>query len=247
MQNPRIKRGYWILLTMIYTQVLEALRSLANAEKAAFFPKFFKSFPGGYGEGDLFLGVTVPNQRNIANKFVHMVNPDELQDLIESPYHEVRLTALFILVNKYQKATDKTFWVEFYLKNLAYVNNWDLVDSSAHLILGEWLWDKDRTLLYQMAQTGNLWENRISIISTHYFIRKKDFADTLAISEILLRHPHDLIHKAVGWMLREVGNRDFEAEKAFLQKHHQSMPRTMLRYAIERFPIPEKEYFMKKE
>lgn len=231
---------------MTVQAVIQALSDLSDPKKAAFFPTFFKAMSGGYGEGDLFLGVTVPNQRKVAAQFVKKTTEADLQQLIESPYHEVRLTALLILVAKFNKAAEKGFWVDFYLRNLRYVNNWDLVDSSAHLILGEWLFDKNRSLLYPMAQNGTLWEQRIAIISTFQFIRKNDFSDTLKIAEMLINHRHDLIHKAVGWMLREVGKRDFETEKEFLEKHYQSMPRTMLRYAIERFPTIEREYFMKK-
>lgn len=231
---------------MTASAIIRALSDLSNPEKAAFLPGFFRAFPGGYGEGDKFLGVTVPNQRKVASQFAKQTTEGDLQHLIENPYHEVRLTALLILVSKFRKASEKGFWVDFYLRNLKYVNNWDLVDSSAHFILGEWLWDKDRTMLHDMARRENLWEQRIAIISTYHFIRKKDFADTLTISETLIDHRHDLIHKAVGWMLREIGNRDFEAEKVFLEKHYRQMPRTMLRYAIEKFPAEEKEYFMKK-
>jgi 3-methyladenine DNA glycosylase AlkD len=231
---------------MTASAVIQALSDLSNPEKAAFLPRFFKAFPGGYGEGDRFLGVTVPNQRTVATQFAKKTTAVDLQQLIENPYHEVRLTALLILVAKFKKASEKGFWVDFYLRNLKYVNNWDLVDSSAHFILGEWLWNKDRTILYTMAEEGTLWEQRVAIISTYHFIRKKDFADTFTIAETLIDHRHDLIHKAVGWMLREIGNRDFEAEKVFLEKHYRQMPRTMLRYAIEKFPAAEKEYFMKK-
>ncbi|EMS31834.1 Putative DNA alkylation repair enzyme [Mariniradius saccharolyticus AK6] len=231
---------------MTASAIIQALSDLSNPEKAAFLPGFFKAFPGGYGDGDKFLGVTVPNQRKVAAHFAKKTTEGDLQQLIESPYHEVRLTALLILVSKFRKASEKGFWVDFYLRNLKYVNNWDLVDSSAHFILGEWLWDKDRKMLHDMARRGNLWEQRIAIISTYHFIRKQDFADTFTIAETLIDHRHDLIRKAVGWMLREIGNRDFEAEKVFLEKHYRQMPRTMLRYAIEKFPAVEKENFMKK-
>lgn len=231
---------------MTTQKIIQALSELSNPEKAAFLPGFFKAFPGGYGDGDKFLGVTVPNQRKVAAQFGKQTTEGDLQRLIENPYHEVRLTALLILVSKFKKASEKGFWVDFYLRNLPYVNNWDLVDSSAHIILGEWLWDKDRSLLHDMARNGNIWEQRIAVISTYHFIRKSDFTDTLAIAELLLSHEHDLIHKAVGWMLREIGKRDFETERKFLEKHYRKMPRTMLRYAIEKFPTSEKEFFMKK-
>lgn len=233
----------------ISDQIWNDLQKRAIPEKALFLPGFFKTGKGQYGEGDLFLGVTVPDQRRIAKEYWKAVAMDELDKLIQSPYHEVRLTSIFMLVSKFQKAknqNEKKIWVDFYLKNRSWVNNWDLVDSSAHLILGDYLFDKDRSLLYDLAKSGMLWDQRIAIMSTYHFIRKMDFSDTLKIAEILLHHPHDLIHKAVGWMIREVGNRDFETAKQFLHKHYQNMPRTMLRYAIEKFDSETKEFFMKK-
>jgi 3-methyladenine DNA glycosylase AlkD len=232
-----------------YLGIIESLKTLANPEKAIFLPKFFKTGPGQYGEGDKFLGVIVPEQRQVAKHNWKFVNMEDLEMLIQNPFHEVRLTAIFMLVEKYQKSktqSDKELYVEFYLKQRTFVNNWDLVDSSAHLILGDYLFDKDRSILYDLAKSGILWDQRIAIMSTFYFIRKKDFSDTLKISEILLHHPHDLIHKAVGWMIREVGNRDFDTANQFLLKHYQSMPRTMLRYAIEKFDVDTKAFFMKK-
>lgn len=228
--------------------LIKSLRELADPKKAAFFPKFFKTGPGEYGEGDKFLGVTVPNQRKVANSYWRNIDEKELKILLSSEYHEVRLTGLFILVSKFQKAKgidEKSKWVDFYLQNRQAVNNWDLVDSSAHLILGAWLWDKDRSLLYSFAASGNLWDQRISILSTFFFIRNNDFGETLKISEILLDHPHDLIHKAVGWMLREIGKRDYELEFQFLRQHYSNMPRTMLRYAIEKFEPETRELFLK--
>jgi 3-methyladenine DNA glycosylase AlkD len=226
--------------------IIDALNGYSNPERAIFYPKFFKAILGGYGEGDQFLGVTVPNQRIVAGRFAKKTTEEDLQQLIESPFHEVRLTALLILATKFKKASEKGFWADFYLRNIRYVNNWDLVDSSAHQILGEWLWDKERTLLYEMAKKGNLWEQRIAIMSTFCFIRRKDFQTTLGLAEMLITHRHDLIHKATGWMLREVGKRDFETERGFLEQHYRDMPRTMLRYAIEKFPPKEKAYFMQK-
>jgi 3-methyladenine DNA glycosylase AlkD len=230
-------------------QLFNDLSLLSNPEKALFLPKFFKTGKGEYGEGDQFLGVTVPDQRKIAKKYWKEIEGKELGVLITSPFHEVRLTTLFMLVSKFEKSKtplEKKQWVDFYLKNKQYVNNWDLVDSSAHLIMGSWLFDKDRTILYDLANSGNLWDQRIAIMSTFYFIRKKDFEDTLKLSEILLSHKHDLIHKAVGWMLREVGNRDYQTEYDFLEKHYKIMPRTMLRYAIEKFDPKVREMFMAK-
>lgn len=234
----------------IKDQIEEALRQKSIPEKAAILSGFFKTGKGEYGEGDRFLGVTVPEQRIIAKKYWKDLPDQELDIMIKSPFHEVRLTSILILVLKYQKATgkaEKKSWVDFYLKNRSWVNNWDLVDSSAHLILGDYLFDKDRSILYDLAKSDILWDQRIAIMSTFCFIRKKDFSDTLKISEILLHHPHDLIHKAVGWMIREIGKRDFETANQFLLKHYQSMPRTMLRYAIEKFDVDAKAFFMKKD
>jgi 3-methyladenine DNA glycosylase AlkD len=238
-----------ILPSSIYQQIIKELHEVADPIKAEFFPKFFKTGKGEYGEGDQFLGVKVPDQRKVAKKFWRDIEAKDLEVLITSPFHEVRLTSIFMLVSKFEKATtpgEKKKWVDFYLDNREHVNNWDLVDSSALQILGAWLFDKDRSLLYDLAKSGKLWDQRIAMISTFYFIRKKDFEDTLKIAEILLNHPHDLIHKAVGWMIREVGNRDYEVAFGFLKKHYEKMPRTMLRYAIEKFDPKVREMFLAK-
>ncbi|ERM82530.1 hypothetical protein P872_05760 [Rhodonellum psychrophilum GCM71 = DSM 17998] len=229
-------------------QILLDLQALADPKKAEFLPKFFKVGPGQYGEGDLFMGVTVPHQRKIATKYWKEISKEALSQLLHSPYHEARLTALFVLVKKFEKAksdTEKQDWMEFYLKHRSGVNSWDLVDSSAPKILGEWLFDKNRSLLFDFATTGTLWEKRMAMISTLYFIRKMDFEDTFKIAEILLRDSHDLIHKVIGWMIREVGNRDMDIAFAFLKKHYKIMPRTMLRYAIEKNDPDVREAFLK--
>jgi 3-methyladenine DNA glycosylase AlkD len=229
-------------------QIKNDLEGLMNSEKAEFLPGFFKAIPGGYGEGDKFIGVTVPDQRRIAKKYCKTISLDELQELLRDPVHEYRLTALFILVGKFEKAaaeTQKKKLTDFYIDNMAYVNNWDLVDSSAYKILGEYLVDKEKDLLYELAKSDNLWHQRIAIISTFCFIKKNHFDDALAIATILLNHQHDLIHKAVGWMLREIGNRDFRAEYDFLAVHYRKMPRTMLRYAIEKFEPELRQKFLK--
>ncbi len=221
-----------------------------NFEKAAFLPKFFKAYPGGYGEGDQFLGVSVPDQRKVARQFGKEIRKKELIKLLHDPIHEVRLCSVFILVSKYQRSKtpkDKEKWVRVYLDNLDGVNNWDLVDSSAHQILGDWLLDKPRDLLLEFANSNDLWKQRIAMIATYQFIRKEDFESTLKVAEILLHHEHDLIHKAVGWMLREVGNRNKEVEVSFLNQHYQTMPRTALRYAIEKFPEDERKAYLKGE
>jgi len=199
--------------------------------------RFFKTGKGEYGEGDIFLGVTVPKMRRVAKKYKEL-SIDKIQSLLRSPIHEERLTALLILVENFRKAdeTEKTEIFNLYLKNTKYINNWDLVDLSASRIVGEFLKDKPVDILYTLAKSKSLWERRIAIISTFQFIWEGRFAETLKISKILLTDRHDLIHKAVGWMLREVGKRSFKTEEGFLKKHYKKMPRTMLRYSIEKFP-----------
>lgn len=222
----------------IAEKIRHELQLKANQEKATFLSRFFQVFPGGYGEGDKFLGVTVPEQHKVARTFYKEILPDELESLLRDSFHECRLTALFIMILKYEKAkteTEKEKLVESYLQNINYVNNWDLVDSSAHKLLGPHLENRERKLIYDLARSNQLWPQRIAILTTYHFIRYCDFDDTLKLSELLLHHEHDLIHKAVGWMLREVGNRDFQVEYNFLKRHYKNMPRTMLRYAIERF------------
>jgi len=223
------------------------LRQYIEPEKAELLPKFFQTFPKGYGEGDLFLGIRVPNIRKIAKKYKNFTF-NELSILISDVYHEIRLLALFILVIRFEKSKQECEHkqiAEFFIKNIEYVNNWDLVDSSAHKILGAYLEDKDRQILYDYATSGKLWLQRIAIIATFWYIRKEDFCDALKIAEILVNHPHHLIHKAVGWMLREVGNRNREAEEHFLKKFYKTMPRTMLRYAIEKFENKLRQKYLK--
>lgn len=224
------------------------LSKYINPEKAAFFPKFFKTGKGEYSEGDKFIGITVPDQRKVAGEFKD-ISLLELQKVIESEVHEHRLTASIIVVNKFRKTNDmneRKKLIDFYLQNLDYVNNWDLVDTSAE-ILGEYLADKDRKLIYELANSDKLWHQRISIIATFHYIKHHQFSDTLAIAEMLLTHEHDLIQKAVGWMLRELGKRDLETEIQFLDKHYRKMPRTMLRYAIERFPEDLRQKYPSRE
>ncbi|UZD21973.1 DNA alkylation repair protein [Algoriphagus halophytocola] len=219
-------------------QVKAALADKSIPEKAAFFPRFFKSFPGGYGEGDKFLGVKVPEQRKVAKQVYQEISNQEISQLLQDEFHEVRLTSLFILVYRYQKLkseTEQKEVVDFYLSHLQYVNNWDLVDGSCHHILGHYFLDREKTLFYDLADSGQLWKQRVAMVSTYYWIKRDRFEDALALAEKLLHHPHDLIHKAVGWMLREIGNQDMDEEMAFLKKHYKKMPRTALRYAIEKF------------
>jgi 3-methyladenine DNA glycosylase AlkD len=221
------------------------LKESAIAEKAAFFPRFFKSGPGEYGEGDMFIGVTVPLQRKIAKTYKDL-SLEELSELINDDIHEYRSTALFILTARMAKADEmeEETLAHFYLDHKDRVNNWDLVDCSAHLILGKFLYNRDRDLLYYLAHSEDLWDKRKAIIATMYYIKKGQFEDTLKISEVLLHDKHDLIHKAVGWMLRVVGDMDPEVEEGFLKKHYKTMPRTMLRYAIEKFPEEKRKAYL---
>lgn len=229
-------------------QIIESLKDKSNPEKAAFFPKFFKAFPGGYGEGDQFLGVKVPDQRKIAKQFFKEISLNELSELIQNPFHEVRLTGLLALVYRYEKTKSEEGQkelVDFYLKHLEFINNWDLVDTTCHQILGEFHFNKGKELFYELAASENLWKQRIAMISSYYWIKRGEFSDALALAENLKNHPHDLMHKAVGWMLREIGNQDFDVEMEFLKKHYQSIPRTTLRYAIEKFPEELRQDFLK--
>ncbi len=220
----------------------------ASEEKAKFLPKFFKTGKGEYAEEDKFIGVTVPDQRIIAKKYYSQISLNEIEELLHNTIHEYRLTALIMLVYKFEKLkseTEKKQIFDFYINNTDYINNWDLVDLTAPKIVGAYLFDKDKSLLYEFAKSGHLWKQRIAIISTYYFIKKKNFDDTLKISEVLLTHEHDLIHKAVGWMLREVGKMDLSVELKFLNKHFKKMPRTMLRYAIEKFDEDLRQKYLK--
>lgn len=235
----------------MYEEVTQALGKLSDDNHADSSRWFFKTGPGEYGEGDEFIGVKVPDQRKVARQFKDL-NSSEVQKLLNSPIHEHRLTGLFIMISQYERAEDESIKdaiYNMYLENVAKgnVNNWDLVDSSAHKIAGAYLQDKDRERLYVLADSGNLWEQRVAIIATAWFIKNNQFGDTLLISEKLIDHEHDLIQKAVGWMLREVGNRDFVTEDDFLRKHYETMPRTMLRYAIEKFPENTRQQYLKGE
>lgn len=233
---------------MTRKDVEKALKELSSDQKADSSRLFFKAGPGEYGEGDEFIGVKVPDQRTVSRQFRDL-ELREVQELLDGPIHEHRLTALFILCLQFEKADviSRKRIYEMYLKNVSKgnVNNWDLVDSSAHKIVGDYLLDKDRGKLYELAESDNLWKQRVSIISTYHFIKNDQFGDTLLISELLLGHEHDLIHKAVGWMLREVGNRDAPTEQDFLDKHYKQMPRTMLRYAIEKFPETTRQQYLR--
>lgn len=229
---------------------LSELKNAADPVKAKNLQWFFKTGKGEYGEGDEFLGLAVPRLRQIAKKYQDLGLVD-LQKLLDSKVHEHRLSALMILRFKYstyaKASTDKQkSIVKFYLKNTKKINNWDLVDLSCHYILGNYLLGRDRKILYKLARSKNLWEKRIAIITTFAFIHEKQFKDSLKISEILLNDGHDLIHKAVGWTLREIGKKDKKTELDFLNKHYKTMPRTMLRYAIEKFTDSERKFYLKK-
>jgi 3-methyladenine DNA glycosylase AlkD len=221
------------------------LRKLGDRERAKILRGFFKTGPGGYGEGDVFIGVTVPELRRLAKK--HDLPVTAIRKLLRSPVHEERLLALFMLIRTYSKAAPdlKKRIYELYIANTRYINNWDLVDLSAHHIVGDYLKERSRKPLYRLAKSKSLWERRIAMLSTFRYIKENDFEDAVAVAEILLEDEEDLIHKAVGWMLREIGKRYIKTEEQFLKKHYKKMPRTMLRYAIERFPEPKRQRYLK--
>ena len=227
--------------------ITNELQALSDAEKREIFPKFFKAGKGEYGEGDHFLGVTVPNIRAIA-KLHKNISIEEIRDLIQSEWHEVRLCALIIMVEKSKKKDEalRKELFNLYLSQTKRINNWDLVDLSCRFIIGEYLLDKSRDILYQLAQSSLLWDNRIAIVSTYAFIRKGQLEDTYALSDLMMHHPHDLMHKAIGWMLREAGKRDSERLYDYVMSHRADMPRTMLRYAIEKFSPKERAILMKR-
>ena len=215
--------------------------AVQDPSQVALLSSFFKTAKGQYGEGDLFLGIKVPTTRKVVKSLSGQLTLDELEECVASQYHEVRLAALLSLIDIYKHAKKdasvRKSCVDFYLTHTAYINNWDLVDLSCYELLGDWLLDKDRSVLHELAKNGKtIWENRIGIVSTMIFVRNGQFADTLAIAELLLESPHDLIHKAVGWLLREVGKKNHDILVSFLNAHFRQMPRTTLRYAIERFP-----------
>lgn len=226
-------------------EISNRLKKMGNKEDARFLQGFFKTGPGQYGEGDIFLGIRVPAVRKLAKEYKNLPLEETLL-LLQSPYHEVRLFALISLVNAFTKAdepTQKKIY-DLYLANTRYINNWDLVDISAPNIVGAYLFTRNRKPLHQLAKSKSLWERRISVLATFYFIKNKQFDDSIKIAEILLKDREDLIHKAVGWMLREVGKRDSGNAEKFLRKNCRVMPRTMLRYAIERFTPVKRKMFL---
>ena len=233
---------------MTAQQLKEHLFSLADAEKAKILSGFFKTGPGDYGEGDVFIGVSVPMIRSLVKQYKNEILLSDAELLLGDAVHECRLLGLLLMVALFGKAdaAGKKEIFESYLSHTQAINNWDLVDLTAYRIVGTYLMDKERSLLYSLSESRNLWEQRISIVSTWIYIRKGEFGDTLRLADILLQHKHDLIQKAVGWMLREIGKRDKKVLIDFLEPRYRNMPRTMLRYAIEKFSPEERAYFMKK-
>jgi 3-methyladenine DNA glycosylase AlkD len=233
------------LNSMTAKKIQKRLRQFSSKEKVQVLQGFFKTGPGEYGEGDIFLGVVVPDIRRVAKEF-HGTSLGEITTLLASTVHEERLLALLMLVFAYTGGDDslKRKIYSLYLKNTTYINNWDLVDLSAPNIVGAYLLDKSRKPLYAFARSKDLWKRRIAILATFPFIKQNDFDETLGIAKILLTDEHDLLHKAVGWMLREVGKRSLPVEEKFLSRHYKKMPRTMLRYAIERFPEGKRRKYM---
>ena len=234
----------------MYKAIIKDLERLKNLDKAKILSRFFKTWKWGYWEWDKFLWIPVPAQREIAKKYFEKCNLDDIENLLKSQYHEVRLTALLILCYKYEFVTKKKLYdeqkkiVDFYLVHLKYCNNWDLVDLVCYKILWNYFLDKDRQILYQLAEDENMRKQRVAIVSTMTFVKIWEFDDTLKISEMLLNHKHDLIHKAVWWLLREAWKKDEKVLKDFLDKHANEMPRIMLRYAIEKLSEFERKYYM---
>ncbi|MFA6322962.1 MAG: DNA alkylation repair protein [Candidatus Buchananbacteria bacterium] len=236
------------MLTSKLQKFKKELNKLADKKQAAILQRFFKTKKGEYGAGDVFLGIMVPKQRLLARNYLDL-SLAELQTLLNNKIHEYRLIALIILTQQYAKADliNKKKIFNFYLKNFNHINNWDLVDLSAPNIIGNYLLPEPRDVLYDFAQSNNLWKKRIAIISTFSFIRQNQFSDTIKIAKILLLDRHDLIQKAVGWMLREMGKRDEKLLRHFLDKNAKIMPRTMLRYAIEKLPEKDRQYYLYKK
>lgn len=227
-------------------EIRKKIRKLGSKERAEVSQRFFKTGKGEYGEGDIFLGLTSPQMRAIAKEYRTLAN-EEIISLLQSTIHEERAIALCIWVYAFAKSDDagKKQIYELYLQQTEFINNWDLVDCSAAQIVGAYLFNKNRKPLYSLVKSNSLWERRIAIISTFHYIRQNDFVDTLKLAKLLLADKEDLIHKAVGWMLREVGKRNQEIEEEFLIEHYEKMPRTMLRYAIEKFPEPRRQMYLR--
>lgn len=234
----------------IKDKIRSELKKSADPEKAKVLRRFFKTGKGEYGEGDKFIGVDAPKMRSVTKKYFCHISIEETSEFLkENGCHEERMAALIILMLKYQNGTEaeKKKIFNLYLKNTKFINNWDLVDVTCRDIVGAYLLEKSRKKLYKLAKSKDIWERRIAIVSTFYFIQRKDLDDTFKIAEILLSDKHDLIHKAVGWMLREAGKRDKERLTKFLDENFSKMPRTMFRYAIEKFSPKERKYFLNKK
>jgi 3-methyladenine DNA glycosylase AlkD len=241
------QKGFWRMKPAMKAEdIRKRLLDLENKEKAKTLQRFFKTGPGEYGEGDIFLGVMVPQLRKLSKEYGEL-DLGEVERLLKSSVHEERLLALLILIRKYNRGdkAEKKKIYGLYLKSTRWINNWDLVDLSAPNIVGDFLMKRSREPLYRLACSPSLWERRIAILATFQFIKNHQFDETLRIGKILISDQEDLIHKSVGWMLREVGKRDSAAEESFLREQYRQMPRTMLRYAIERFPAAKRELFMK--
>jgi 3-methyladenine DNA glycosylase AlkD len=231
-------------------EIVRQLKLLADEEKKNFLPRFFKTGKGEYGEGERFLGVVVPRVRSVVKEY-RATDFETITELLTSPWHEVRLCGLLLLVDNFKRGDDtcRREVFEYYLSHTKSINNWDLVDLSAPYIVGSYLVDRpveDRQILYRLANSYNLWEKRIAVVSTIAFIRNNNYEDILHLAELLMQHPHDLMHKAIGWMLREVGKRNETVLRSFLDNHVLQMPRTMLRYAIEKFDEKERQYYLKR-
>ncbi len=231
---------------MDYQTIIRYLKEIGDPKIAQHSQRYFKTGKGEYAQGDRFLGIRVPVLRKKVIPFKETSLKD-IKELLISPFHEVRLFALLLMVHQFSKGSveqrDKLF--NLYISSTPFINNWDLVDTSAPYIVGPYLLDRDRSILYDFARSDLLWERRISVMSTFFFVRQFQYEDTLRISRILLNDPHDLIHKAVGWMLREIGKRDRQTEELFLERHYQQMPKTMLRYAIEKFEKERRQMYLK--
>ena len=229
-------------------QIINELKSLSNPDLAVHHLRFFKTGKGEYAEGDLFYGLTVPDVRKISKKYYKNIDLSDIDELIKNPYHEVRLTAIVMLILKYQKAgiEEQEKIYNLYLNNVKYINNWDLVDISAQHIVGAFLFGNNTEKLWELANSNHLWSERISVLATFYFIRQGEYTHTIELSKHFLTHKHDLMHKATGWMLREMGKRDINILYSFLDEFHKIMPRTMLRYAIEKLSKEKRINYMKK-
>ncbi|MCX6803902.1 MAG: DNA alkylation repair protein [Candidatus Diapherotrites archaeon] len=232
------------------SSIKKEMLSLKNPAQAKLLSGFFKTGKGEYGEGDEFYGIKVPKIREIAKKYSEL-SPEELSELIKSKIHEERLCALVVLVlrtkNKKITISERKQMFDFYLNHTKYINNWDLVDLSAPQIIGEYLFlvPQEKEILYTLAKSESLWEKRLSMLASFQFIKNKEYSEALKIGELLLNDSHDLMHKAAGWMLREIGKRDLGVEEGFLKKHYEKMPRTMLRYAIEKFDEEKRQKYLK--